>query len=209
MALFRSLIRIFSGQTALNRLPISCRDALSNDSDQPDEYPAIDPEHLKALQAVQLTNKYIALNHGELAMFATLFFGILDLDTGKLSYISGGHEPLYIVNAGGGIKAQLAVTGPSVGIEPKIRFKIQQTQLEPGEILFGYTDGAVEASTADGDFFTVERLKSMLETPSSSATELLDRISNRLQKHIGEAEQFDDITLLAIKRQPKVTETKI
>ena len=200
MALFRSLIRIFSGQTSLNGLPLNCGDTIFNDSDQSSENPTVDPDHLKALQAVQLTNKYIALNHGELTMFATLFFGILDLDTGKLSYINGGHEPLYIVPAGGGIKAQLAYTGPSVGIEPNIAFKIQQTQLEPGDTLLGYTDGVVEASAADGKFYTIGQLKSILDTPSLSVTELLDRITNSLQEHIGEAEQFDDITMLAIKR---------
>ena len=162
----------------------------------------MDPNHLKALKAVQLTNNYIALNHGELAMFATLFFGILDPETGKLSYINGGHEPLYIVNSGGGVKAQLATTGPSVGIEPKISFKVQQTQMEPGDILLGYTDGVPEASAADGSFFTVEQLKSILDAPSSSVRELLDRIANSLQEHIGEADQFDDITLLAIRRMP-------
>ncbi len=201
MALFRSLIRIFSGQTSLNGLPLSCGDAISNGIDQLGENPAIDPDHLKALQAVQLTNKYIALIHGELAMFATLFFGILALETGNLSYINGGHEPVYIVNAGGGIKAQLATTGPSVGIDSNLHFKIQQTQLEPGDTLFGYTDGVVEARAADGSFYTIGRLKSVLNTPSSSVAELLDRIAYSLQEHIGEAEQFDDITLLAIKRQ--------
>jgi serine phosphatase RsbU (regulator of sigma subunit) len=203
MALFRSLIRIFSGQTSLNGLPLRCDDALFNDSGKRYENPAIDPAHQKALQAVQLTNKYIALNHDELAMFATLFFGVLDLDTGKLSYINGGHEPLYIVNAGGGIKAQLATTGPSVGIEPNMHFKIQQTQLEPGDTLLGYTDGVIEASSAEGNFYTVGQLKSILEIPCLSVTELVDRIAYSLEEHIGEAEQFDDITLLAIKRMPQ------
>ena len=118
---------------------------------------------------MQLTNKYIALNHDELAMFATLFFGILDPDTGRLSYINGGHEPLYIVNSGGGVKAQLATTGPSVGIEPQFSFKIQQTQMESGDILLGYTDGVTEANAADGSFFSVEQLRSILDAPSSSA----------------------------------------
>ena len=206
MALFRSLIRIFSGQTSLNGLPLGCPDAIANDSDQPDENPAINPDHLNALQAVQLTNKYIALNHGELAMFATLFFGILDLDTGNLSYINGGHESLYIVSADGGVKAQLATTGPSVGIEMNIHFNILQTQLEPGDTLLGYTDGVIDASAADGAFYSIGQLSSILDTPSSSANELLDRITNSLQEHIGEAEQFDDITLLAIKRLPENNE---
>jgi serine phosphatase RsbU (regulator of sigma subunit) len=200
MALFRSLIRIFSGQTSLNGLPLTSSDAILDESEQLKENPTIDPNHFKALKAVQLTNKYIALNHDELAMFATLFFGILDPDTGKLSYINGGHEPLYIVNSGGGVKAQLTTTGPAVGVEPTSRFQIQQTQMEPGDTLLGYTDGVTEANAADGSFFSVDQLMSILDAPSSSARELLDRIANSLQEHIGEAEPFDDITLLAIRR---------
>jgi serine phosphatase RsbU (regulator of sigma subunit) len=202
MALFRSLIRIFSGQTSLNGLPLSCSDTFFDDSEQLEPDPTIDPNHFKALKAVQLTNKYIALNHGELAMFATLFFGILDPETGKLSYINGGHEPLYIINSGGGVKAQLTTTGPSVGIESTLSFEIQQTQIEPGDILLGYTDGVTEASAADGSFFSVEKLWSILDTPAASVNELLDRIADSLQEHIGEADQFDDITLLAIQRMP-------
>jgi serine phosphatase RsbU (regulator of sigma subunit) len=200
MALFRSLIRIFSGQTSLNGLPLSCSDGIDDAAGPAAENPAIDPIHFKALKAVQLTNKYIALNHGELAMFATLFFGILDPDTGRLSYISGGHEPLYIVEPDGGIKAQLSATGPSVGIDPQLSFKIQQARMEPGEILLGYTDGVTEACAADGSFFGAEQLRSILDAPTSSASELLDRIANRLQEHIGKADQFDDITLLAIRK---------
>jgi serine phosphatase RsbU (regulator of sigma subunit) len=200
MALFRSLIRIFSGQTSMNGLPLTCSDAILDESEELKKNAAIDPAALRALKAVELTNKYIALNHGELAMFATLFFGILDPDTGTLSYINGGHEPLYILNAAGGVKAQLATTGPSVGVEPKISFKIRQTQLEAGEILLGYTDGVTEACAADGSFFTMQQLLSILDKPSVSASDLLDRIANSLQEHSGDAEQFDDITLLAVRR---------
>ena len=200
MALFRSLIRIFSGQTSLNGLPLTCSDFTYDESEQPGQNPTIDPGHLRALKAVQLTNQYIALNHGELAMFATLFFGILDPDTGRLSYISGGHEPLYVVDSAGGVKSQLSRTGPSVGIEPAVSFKIEQTQLEPGDILLGYTDGVIEANAADGSFFTAERLMAILDAPSASVNELLNRIANSLQEHIGAAEQFDDITMLAVRR---------
>jgi len=200
MALFRSLIRIFSGQTTLNGLPLTCSDTVAPGAEPENEDQALDPVHIKALQAVQLTNKYIALNHGELAMFATLFFGILDPSTGRLSYINGGHEPLYILNPGGGVKAQLAVTGPSVGVEPQLNFNLQQTHMERGDILLGYTDGVIEASAPDGSFFSADRLGSILDDPYPSASDLLDRIADSLQQHIGEAEQFDDITLLAIRR---------
>ena len=144
MALFRSLIRVFSGQTSMDGLPLTCSDMLLDEAVDLTR-PPLNPSHMTALKAVQLTNKYIALNHGDLAMFATLFFGILDPDSGVLSYVNGGHEPVFIVGPHGGVKAHLTATGPAVGIEPKIDFKIQQTQLDPGDILLGYTDGVTEA----------------------------------------------------------------
>ena len=202
MALFRSLIRIFSGQTSLNGLPLTCSDARFDEVDDYADYPTVDQAHVTALRAIHLTNNYIALNHGDLAMFATLFFGILDPDSGTLSYVNGGHEPIFVLGPGGGVKERLAVTGPSVGVEPNIVFKIQQSRLEPGDILLGYTDGVVEANASDGGFFTMERLVATLEAPASSAADLLDRIADSLQVHIGEADQFDDVTLLAIRRIP-------
>jgi sigma-B regulation protein RsbU (phosphoserine phosphatase) len=202
MALFRSLIRIFSGQTSLDGLPLTCSEALLDEMDDNADNPSVDPTHTTALKAIHLTNDYIALNHGDLAMFATLFFGILDPDSGKLSYVSGGHEPIFVVGPDGGVKERLAATGPAVGVEPKINFKIRQSHLEPGDTLLGYTDGVVEANASDGEFFTMERLVTTLDVPASSAADLLDRIADRVEKHIGEADQFDDVTLLAIRRDP-------
>ena len=202
MALFRSLIRVFSGQTSLNGLPLTCNETFRVEPAQFTDNPSLNPTHVKALKAVKLTNNYIALNHGDLSMFATLFFGIMDPDSGALSYINGGHEPLFIVGSGGGVKEHLSFTGPAVGIEPEIDFKIEQTRMESGDILLGYTDGVTEAVASDDTFYTMERLVSILETPASTATELLDRIASSLQEHVGRADQFDDITLLAIRRIP-------
>ena len=202
MALFRSLIRIFSGQTSINGLPLTCSDALLDQMDEFSDNPSVHPDHVTALKAVYLTNNYIALNHGDLAMFATLFFGIIDPASGTLSYVNGGHEPIFIVGSDGGVKERLAHTGPSVGIESQIRFKIRQSRMDPGDILVGYTDGVIEACTSDGEFFTMDRLEATLDAPASSAAELLDRIAGELQAHIGEADQFDDVTLLAMRRIP-------
>jgi serine phosphatase RsbU (regulator of sigma subunit) len=202
MALFRSLIRVFSGQTSMDGLPLTCGETLLDEPARFADSSSLDPVHITALKAVNFTNNYIALNHGDLAMFATLFFGILDPDSGELSYINGGHEPLFIVGPGGGIKENLSFTGPAVGIEPEIDFRIKQTHMEQGDLLLGYTDGVTEAGSSDGEFFTMERLVSILETPLSTATELLDHIASSLQEHIGGADQFDDITLLAIRRIP-------
>jgi len=202
MALFRSLIRIFSGQTSMNGLPLTCSDAMLDQMDEYQNNPSVAPDHVTALKAIYLTNNYIALNHGDLAMFATLFFGVIDPDSGALSYVNGGHEPLFIVGPDGGVKERLATTGPSVGIEPNIRFNIGQSRLDPGDTLVGYTDGVVEACAADGGFFTMDRLVATLDAPASSAKELLDRIAAGVQEHIGAADQFDDVTMLAIRRIP-------
>ncbi len=200
MALFRSLIRLFSGQTRLDELLLRgnerSRSPIGTTSDE--QVPNLD--HPKALQAVRLTNNYIVQNHGDLGMFATLFFGVLDPNTGLLSYINGGHEPLFIVNPWGGVRERLKSVGPAPGMLPDIDYPVKQTYLKPGDILLGYTDGVPEARAPSGEFFTKERLLSMLEQKASSAAVLLDQIAASVLAHTGEADQYDDITMLAVRR---------
>ena len=200
MGLFRSLIRIFSCQTPLRGNASKLLANYQPTSGWIGESTSTNLAHLNALQAVAVTNNYIAENHGELGMFATLFFGILEPETGLLTYINGGHEDLFIINPHGGVKQHLKSTGPAVGMLPNLKFKIEQIRLEPGEVLLGYTDGVPEARAANGEFFTGKRLLSMLEQSVTSATELLDRIARAVLEHTGESEQFDDITLLAVHR---------
>ncbi|MEB3340999.1 GAF domain-containing SpoIIE family protein phosphatase [Okeania sp.] len=183
MALFRSLIRIFSSQE--NQLQ--------------ETGSSINLAHNKALQAVRLTNDYVAENHWQMSMFATLFFGVLDPKTGLLSYVNGGHEPLFILNQDG-IKQTLNPTGPAVGMMPNMKFQIKEVQLEPGEILIGYTDGVTEAKCPEGKLFTDKRLKELVEKPPDSALELMKRIKNKLFDYMEDAPQFDDITMLAVRR---------
>ena len=199
MALFRSLIRVFSGQTQLRGLSLVAND--EGIGGMIDVQGVTDLDHINALKAVALTNNYIAQEHYQMSMFATLFFGVLNPKTGLLSYISGGHVPLFIVGSTG-VKERLNSTGPPVGIIPDRKFKIQQVQLEPGDILIGYTDGVTEARAPGGEFFTLERLLSLLEQPATSASDLLKRIQTNLFAYIDDAPQFDDITMLAVQRTP-------
>ena len=191
MALMRSLIRVFSGQTQLDGLSVVAPE------DKDPKSRAYFQTH--ALQAVELTNQYVALNHWRLSMFATMFFGVLDPATGLLTYINGGHEPLYLVDRSG-IKQTLPPTGPAVGMMPDVKFAIAQVQFEAGDILLGYTDGVTEGKNSDGELFTARRLRSLLEMPSGSACELLSQIETKLFDHIDRAPQFDDITILAVQR---------
>ncbi len=202
MALMRSLIRVFSTQAKLQR-----RTSVILKENQPTPGGWIGQSmltnlaHLEALQAISLTNEYVVKNHWKMSMFATMFFGVLEPETGLLTYINGGHEPLFIVGASG-IKETLKSTDPAVGVMPGIKFKVQQVQLEPGDILIGYTDGVTEAKNPNDELFTNQRLRSLLEQPAASASDLLERIKTNVFNHIGDAPQFDDITMLAVQRTP-------
>lgn len=192
MALFRSLIRIYSKQIQYDKVPVEAILNRENNLPKP---------HYEALKAISLTNDYIAQYHGELGMFATMFFGILEPSTGSLTYINAGHEPLYVLHPSNGIKTILNSTAPAVGMLPNQKFNSSHIYLKPGELLFAYTDGVPEARAEDGAFFTQERLLSILNRITPSTTTLLNAIAQELANHVRQAEQFDDITLLTIQNK--------
>jgi sigma-B regulation protein RsbU (phosphoserine phosphatase) len=193
MALFRSLIRVFSGEISLRGLTVP-----GSESDT-EEFSDIDLS--QSLYAVTLTNDYIAQEHGQEGMFATLFFGVLDPASGQMTYINGGHEPLFIVNESG-VKQSLRAAGPVIGMMSGAKFKIQFASLKPGDILIGYTDGVTEALSPDKKLFTKKRFLEILEQPAASASGLIEQIKTDLVKHVNNAPQFDDITMLAVHRKP-------
>jgi sigma-B regulation protein RsbU (phosphoserine phosphatase) len=204
MGLMRSLIRAFAQSPSTLRW----LDTLGNDA-PPDpreraaerrrELPKAGTTALK--NAIEFTNNYIANTHGQTGMFATVFFGILDPATGILMYINGGHEAPVIVGPSG-IRSRLLPTGPAIGMMPDSDFEIGTTQIEPGEVIVTYTDGVPEARDPNRKFFTEARLFSLLESPAPTAAALLDRIVDNVRAHIADADQFDDITLLSIRRLP-------
>jgi serine phosphatase RsbU (regulator of sigma subunit) len=192
MALFRSLIRVFSGQISLQGVSVSgtCQDGSNLFCDY----------HHLALHAVSLTNDYIAKEHGDEGMFATLFFGVLDPLSGNMAYVNGGHEPLIIVNQGG-VKERLKTTGPAVGMMSESQYNAKAVQIEPGDILIGYTDGVTEALSPNKKFYTKRRFFSILESPIPNASKLIEQIKIDLYNHMDDAPQFDDITMLAVHRK--------
>jgi serine phosphatase RsbU (regulator of sigma subunit) len=155
-----------------------------------------------ALQnAVVLTNAYITTNHLELNYFATLFFGMVDPLTGSMSYINGGHCPPIILGADGKVKTTLKATGTPVGMMPDAVYTIGEAQLEPGDILFGYSDGVTDARNPAGKMYTEKRMLELLQgKPPESAQEVLMRFKHALNEHISTADQYDDITMIAVRR---------
>lgn len=189
MGLFRSLTRLFAGGLGAQVGTVGPADR------------AITAEaaSARALHGLRLVNDYIAENHGDLGMFATMFFGVLDPATGTLTYCNGGHEIVFVVGPSGGIRAELPHNGPAVGMMPAMTFELGQVRLEPGEVLLGYTDGVPEARDTSGAFFTRGRLVELLQAAPFSAASLVDRVAKAVVAHTGQADQFDDITLLAVR----------
>jgi sigma-B regulation protein RsbU (phosphoserine phosphatase) len=205
MSLSRSLIRAFAQQN--NSFSRSWAEILS-DTGSKQRGRSIDIQGSLAIGATALktaissTNDYITDNHLDMNMFVTLFFGVLDPATGALIYVNGGHVPPAIVLPTGGIRATLPTTGPAVGMMPGANFEIGQAQLEPGEALFCYTDGVTDARSPTLEFFGDTGVQALLEKPVESADRLLRRFEMNLQAHIAGAAQFDDITMMALRRVP-------
>ncbi len=194
MALIRSLLRVFTGKISLSGVSISSGGRAASGE--------IDSGVETALGAVTSTNEYIAHEHGDQGMFATLCLGIINPQTGLLAYVNAGHLPLAIIG-NAGVRSMLNVTGPSVGIDSLSKYRSAIARIEPGEVLVGYTDGVTEAMSPDDVLFTRERFFSLMEKPASSAPELIERVKADLSTHIRHAPQSDDITMIAVHRQRK------
>jgi sigma-B regulation protein RsbU (phosphoserine phosphatase) len=149
---------------------------------------------------VTLTNNYIMHNHAHMHMFTTLFFGVLDPISGRLEYVNCGHCPPILVN-GSGVKSRLLPTNPVVGAMPDLKLEISMVELGYGDTLLMFTDGVTDSRKAGGEFYGEERLlKFVTNRAYHSANGMLDAIRQSIQEYCGEAEQFDDITILALRR---------
>jgi len=153
------------------------------------------------LDPIALTNNYIAQIHEKMNMFVTLFFGMLDPERGVLTYINAGHNPPVLLDSTGKIKARLTLTGPAVGMLPNITYTSRQLTIEPGDVLFLFTDGVPETHNPAGKLFTEKRMLELLSEPTPDAAVLIKRIVHELKDFMSTANPFDDITMLALRRR--------
>jgi len=190
MALFRTLIRAFSTQKYEDTDPNKPRSLK-----QPEEI---------LNHTICMTNNYIANTHNSAGMFATLFFGILNPESGDLTYINCGHQAPVIIGLNE-IKAQIKLTGPALGMFPDIEYKTGRIRLNPGDLLFLYTDGVTDAENPKGKFFGNERLLELLTNGHRNAEELVDTVKMNIDHHIASKDQFDDLTIVAIGRMQSLS----
>lgn len=157
------------------------------------------PSENRILQAVTLVNSYICKIHDS-AMYATIFFGILDTTNGQLCFLNAGHNPPYLLRDNTILK-QIEPTGPIVGVFEEASFRIEALTLIPGDSLFLYSDGIHDSRNAAGEMFGEDRLQNLLQLPASDPSVIFNSVLEALQNHLNGTAQYDDITLLLVTRK--------
>ena len=142
------------------------------------------------------------LQDAQADLFVTVFYGILDQFTGELTYANAGHNPPFLLSMkNGGTIHALTITGMPIGIDEDESWTQTTIPINPGEVLILYTDGIPDAQNSDGEFFKERRLIEAVQSKlGASAQEIQASILDEVQEFVGDAPQFDDITLLVIAR---------
>jgi len=152
--------------------------------------------------AADAVNRYLLRDHPGQGHFATLFFAMLDPSEGRLRYVNAGHHPPLLLRARG-THERLRTTGPAVGLFEHARHEVAVDHLNPGDFLLGYTDGLVEARSAEGVSYGAQRVLSAARTTARESAEgLLAELETDLDHHLGPLAPQDDLTLLAVHRLP-------
>lgn len=137
-------------------------------------------------------------------LFVTAWMGILEISTGKFIYVNAGHNPPLLRHANGSFEWLKSRPGFVLAGMEGIRYRENVMELAPGDTLYLYTDGVTEATDANQELFGEERLQTALnEQPDLPVDDLLPKIKHCIDEFVGDAEQFDDITMLGLKYHGK------
>ena len=143
-------------------------------------------------------NKAICSNN-PMEMFVTVWFGILEISSGKLAAANAGHENPVIKRADGTFDVYKDKHGFVIGGMDGIQYKGYNLELHPGDKLFLYTDGVPEATNGDQRLFGMERMLMALNMYlNDKPDEILKGMHKEVDKFVGSAEQFDDLTMLCL-----------
>ncbi len=154
---------------------------------------------LRAEEILNTVNHDLSVDNPSL-MFVTLFLGIFNIQTGELIYCNGGHNPPYVVRAGGSIEPLESTGGLALGVMEDFEYRSKKITLHRGDSLFLYTDGVTEAMDPQGALFSDERLRRELRTlKNASLKDVVTAITDKVKTFAGEAPQMDDITMMILR----------
>ena len=136
----------------------------------------------------------------ESGMFVTLFIGVLDLPTGQMRYCNAGHDAPLLV--GSGVGTLPCDSNIPVGVMSGWKFNLQEAKIYTGTTIFLFTDGLTEAEDSTHAQFRMERVNRVaeeaLEKQQHEPRQLIDRMTDAVRRFVGDAEQSDDLTMMAI-----------
>lgn len=155
--------------------------------------------HPKQFPALLTTiNKLLCANN-EASMFVTLFVGLLNVATGQLHYINGGHNPPLLAHKNAHFTLLNVPNDILVGIHDAAHYQVAQIQLQVGDTLLLYTDGVTEAENSQGEFFSLSRTIEVLTAMNSvGAKTMVNMLSDKITEFCEMQPQSDDITVLTL-----------
>ena len=155
-------------------------------------------------QIMQTVNK-TACDGNDSNMFVTLFIGVLDLSTGHLSYCDAGHDAPVIMVHGTCSMLEINPHLP-VGVFGDMNYGVEEILVQPDSTIFLYTDGLTEAKGGSRQMFGLQRVKEVLSKCAQQQLmpqQILEAVSEEVKQFVGDAEQSDDLTMLAIRYTPR------
>ena len=154
-------------------------------------------EH-SAAEILRKTNEVLC-DSNQAEMFVTVWLGILEISTGRLTAANAGHEYPAICKNGRQFEIFKDRHGLVIGVMPGVRYTEYTLQMNPGDRIFVYTDGVPEATAADKEMFGMERMTQALNRyPGCTPNEILKNVKAAVDEFTAEAEQFDDLTMMCL-----------
>jgi sigma-B regulation protein RsbU (phosphoserine phosphatase) len=134
-------------------------------------------------------------------LFVTVFLGILDVQTGVLTYVHGGHNRPFLKRVGSKAEMIPIPEGMLLGIYAEAEYYLAELKLDPEDLLMMYTDGVTEARNRDGEFFMEDRVAALLDSlpVSMSAEDIVGLLGDRVKIFTQQLPQSDDITIMALR----------
>ena len=159
---------------------------------------------------IMTMNKTIA-DMNKTHMFVTLFVGVLDLPTGRLHYCNAGHDAPLLVGAGVG-ELPCDANIP-VGFMPSWKYTLQEAKIFTGTTILLFTDGLTEAMDSDKELFRMERVNEVaskaLAQQQQEPRQLIAQMTEAVHEFVGDAEQSDDLTMMAIQYIKQQSDVKM
>lgn len=150
-------------------------------------------------EVVKRTNEELCINN-DACMFVTMWMGILNLRTGRMKCVNAGHEYPALMREGGSFELFREKHCPALGFREDIPYTHYEVDLSPGDIFFVYTDGIPEAVNGQMEQYGTERMLSVLnENRDAELQDMLSAVRTGIRDFSGDAEQFDDITMLGFR----------